>query len=149
MIDIENAVINSITLQLRTSYLSTYPGLKVYGEYVEYPESFPCVSLWMTDNYTYTRSLDEAHREHHANVLFTTEVYAIGQTRKAIAKQLANAVDLMFQDMGFTRTAMMVLPNADRNAFRITMRHQCVAEAPIITTDSQGVQTETYLIYRE
>lgn len=149
MIDAENAVINNIILGLRNQFAAVYPGLKVYDEYVEYPESFPCVCVWCADNYTYTRSQDESSREHHANVMFTTEVYATGQTRKAITKKLANAVDEMFQDMGFTRQAMMALPNYDRSASRITMRHQGVVSAPIISDDGDGNETQTFLIYRE
>lgn len=148
MIDVENAVFNHIASSIRSTYLSTYPKMKIYGEYVEFPEDFPCISLWCTDNYTYRRSQDESSKEHHANVLFSTEVYTTGQNRKAIAKKLANAVDELFQDIGFTRSAMMVLPNVDRNAFRITMRHTGVVEAPITTT-SNGVDTQTFLIFRE
>ena len=148
MIDVENAVFNQIATTVRNSYLSTYPKLKVYGEYVEYPESFPCIALWQTDNYTYRRSQDENTREHHANVLFSTEIYTTGQGKKALAKELAGFIDLQFQDMGFTRTSMMVLPNVDRNAFRITMRHTAVVEAPIITTED-GEETQTFLIYRQ
>ena len=62
MIDAENAVINNIILGLRNQFAAVYPGLKVYDEYVEYPESFPCVCVWCADNYTYTRSQDESSR---------------------------------------------------------------------------------------
>lgn len=148
MIDVENVVFSNIATALRTLFLGNYPGLKVYGEYVEFPESFPCVSLWCTDNYTYRRSQDEDKREHHANVLFSTEVYTVGPTKKADAKKIADAVDLLFQDMGFTRSAMLVLPNVDRNAFRITLRHIGVAQEAITTTEN-GVDKRTFIIYRE
>ena len=144
MIDVVNPIINYITTNLRTQYLSTYPKMKVYGEYVEYPESFPCVSLWMTDNYvaTNTRELGTT-QERYANVMFTTEVYTVGTGRKALAKELANYVDGLYAAKGFTRLALMVLPNADANAFRITMRHGGLAQAPI-GDDEQLIS----LIYR-
>ena len=149
MIDIENTVFNRIATALRTAYLTTYPGLKVYGEFVEYPESFPCVSLWVTDNYTYTRSQDADKQEHHANVMVTTEIYTVGDGRKDLAKKLAETVDTEMQDMYFTRTAMMVLPNVDRNAFRITLRHTAVVGQPASETDGNGNTTLTFLTYRE
>ena len=132
MIDIENAVFNTVATSLRSAYASTYADLKVYSEYVEYPEAFPCISTWMTDNYTYLpgRELNDT-TEKYANVMFTTEVYTVGPSKKADAKTLADFVDKQFLDMGFTRAAMMALPNVDRNAFRITMRHTGLVERPI------------------
>lgn len=148
MIDIENAVINPIITTLRTEYSSTYPGLKIYGEYVEYPESFPCVSIWMTDNYTHlaTRTFNDTE-DNYADVMFTTEVYAVGDSRKAEAKMFANRVDELMLGMGFTRSAMMVLPNADRTAFRITMRHTALAMKPI-NTGSGSDEELISLLYR-
>lgn len=148
MIDVENVVFSSIATNLRNEYLPAYPKMKVYGEYVEFPEGFPCVSLWMTDNYTYRRSQDESRRENHANVMFTTEIYTTGPTKKAIAKKLANSVDVMLQDMGLTRSAFLVLPNVDRNAFRITMRHIGVVGQPFIST-VDGEEVQTFHFYRQ
>ena len=144
MIDVENAVINRITTDLRTQFLTAYPQMKVYGEYVEYPEFFPCVSLWMTDCSvaTTTREIGNTD-EHYADVMFTTEIYTVGPGRKSLAKELANFVDGLYADMGFTRMAMLVLPNVDANAFRITMRHSGLAQAPI-GDDNQLIS----LIYR-
>lgn len=132
MIDVENAVFNTVATNLRSAYSSVYTDLKVYGEYVEFPESFPCVSTWCTDNYTYlpARELSDTE-ERYVNTMFTTEVYAVGPSRKAIAKQLADNVDASYREMGFTRAAMMVLPNVDRNAYRITMRHTGLVEKPL------------------
>jgi hypothetical protein len=132
MIDVENAVFNRVAETLRNEYLTNYPGLKVYGEYVEFPESFPCVSLWCTDNYSHLASRQLAsNTERYANVMFSAEVYTTGQGRKALAKTLANRTDELMRDMGFTRNAMMVLPNVDRNAFRITLRYAGLVAAPV------------------
>lgn len=144
MIDIENAVFNTVASTLRTELLSTYPKMKIYGEYVEYPEDFPCVSLWCTDNYTHLASRElGTTAEKYADMMFTTEVYTVGDGKKALAKKLANRVDELLCGMGMTRSAMMVLPNVDRNAFRITMRHSGLVQAPIGDNTSL-----TSLIYR-
>ena len=129
MIDNENATFNRIALALREQYLPTYPDMRVYGEYVEFPEGFPCVSLWMTDNYTHLRAREIGDtEERYVNVTFQTEVYTVGPGKKALAKELSNFVDSLYAEMGYTRTAMMVLPNVDRNAFRITLRHTALVE---------------------
>lgn len=132
MIDIENAVFNKVATDLRAEFLSRYPKLKVYGEYVEYPEEFPCVTMWMADNYTDLRSR-ELHdtADRYVNVMFTTEVYAVGTGKKAITKELANFIDELMLEMGFTRSAMLILPNSDRNVGRITMRHTALAGRPL------------------
>lgn len=132
MIDVENAVFNTVATNLRSAFLTTYPKMKVYGEYVEFPEDFPCVSLWCTDNSAYYPALElNSTDERYVNVTFTTEVYTAGADRKAIAKRLADNADASFRDMGFTRAAMLVLPNIDRNAFRITMRHTGLVGKPL------------------
>ena len=144
MIDVENAVFNTVATNLRSAYSSVYTDLKVYGEYVEFPEAFPCVSTWCTDNATYLPSRElSSTEEKYANVMFTTEVYTVGASRKAIAKQLAQNVDDSFRGMGFTRAAMMVLPNVDRNAYRITLRHTGLVEKPLGDND-----TLISLVYR-
>jgi hypothetical protein len=75
--------------------------------------------------------------------MFTTEVYTVGPGRKALAKELADYVDGLYADKGLTRLAMMVLPNVDANAFRITMRHGGLVQAP--TGDEEQLIS---LIYR-
>ena len=129
MIDVENAVFNRIATDLRNEYLTAYPDMRVYGEYVAFPDGFPCVSLWQTDNYTHLRTREIGDTtERYVNVTFQTEIYTVGQGKKALAKELADFVDSDYAAMGYTRTAMMVLPNVDRNAFRITLRHTALVE---------------------
>lgn len=145
MIDVENAVFNKIVTATRTQFLTDYPNLTLYGEYVEVSEKFPCVSVWQEDNYTTLSTREIATTdEPYVTAMFHTEIQTVGQDRKAVAKKLANFVDAEFRGMGFTRLAMMVLPNIDRNAFRITMRHQGLVQKPI----EQGKDQLISLIYR-
>ena len=75
MIDIENSVFNTVASTLRTELLSTYPKMKIYGEYVEYPEDFPCVSLWCTDNYTHLSSRElGTTAEKYADMIIQTTI---------------------------------------------------------------------------
>lgn len=148
MIDVENVVINDMTTALRTEFLNEYPGLKVYGEFVEYPETFPCVSLWCEDNYTNpgTREIDNTD-EHYVRAMFHTEIYAVGNDRKAVAKELADSADKVYRDLGFNRIAMIPTPNIDPNAYRITMRHSGLVQRPIVNTVGNDEQFIS-LIYR-
>ena len=62
MIDIENKILSVV----RDAVLAQYPNASIYGEYVEVPDSFPCVTVTEETNYTYTRSLDAELGEHPA-----------------------------------------------------------------------------------
>lgn len=148
MIDVENVVINDMTTTLRSEYLGTYPKLKIYGEYVDYPESFPCVSLWCEDNYTDpgTREIDNTD-EHYVRCAFRTEVIAVGDDRKAVAKDLADRADEVYRNKGFSRLAMLMYPDTQLNAFRITMRHSGLVQRPSVSTDGED-ESLTSLIYR-
>ncbi len=150
MIDIENIVLNTVTNVLREKYLTDYPGLVIYAVENPVPESFPCVTVVLADNYTYQKTLTTgAYRENHAHVTFTVNVYTDNmQDRKRIAKDIFNTVDLTMQDMALTRTYAAYMPNIDRTIFRITGRYYGIVEKPIIT-DENGETKETYLIYRE
>ncbi len=127
MIDIENIVFNTVATALRAQYLTEYPDLTVYGEYVPAPSSFPCVTVVEDDNYTYRRTQDEQLIEHNARVMYTVNIYTnniVG--KKGVAKKIADFVDLQMQNMKFTRTMRGQIPNEDRTIYRITMRYEAI-----------------------
>ena len=150
MIDIENIVLDRVTKVLRETYLAQYPGLTVYAVENPVPESFPCVTVVLTDNYTYQKTLvSNQGRENHAHITFTVNVYTNNaQDRKLVAKDIFNTVDLTLQDLCLTRTYASYMPNIDRTIFRITGRYYGIVEKPIIT-EEDGETKETYLVYRE
>lgn len=150
MIDIENIVLDRVTKVLRETYLAQYPGLTVYAVENPVPESFPCVTVVLTDNYTYQKTLvSNQGRENHAHITFTVNVYTNNaQDRKLVAKDIFNTVDLILQDLCLTRTYASYMPNIDRTIFRITGRYYGIVEKPIITEEG-GETKETYLVYRE
>lgn len=149
MIDIENAVVNKITLTTRTQYASTYPGLKIYSLPPELPESFPCVSIELLSDTTTRTTLEFGKAsENHADLTFQVDVYANdGDKRKETAKTIFNFVDSEMQKMGFVRSMAMPTPNIDRSVYRITGRYTGRSDSG--TTDTvNGVVTTTYTIFK-
>ena len=130
MIDIENKVLSVV----RAAVLAQYPTASVYGEYVEAPASFPCVTVTEDTNYTYVYSKDEQLMEHHAEVQYTINVYSDKQTgAKLEAKAILAVADAAMQGMKFWRTMSRQVPNVDRTIYRVLARYRAVVGEPQIS----------------
>ena len=128
MIDIENIVFTKVATALR----SKFSGISVYGEYVETPASFPCVTLVESDNRVYERTRDLDGIEHHALITYEVNVYTNdSQMKKSVAKEIANFVDDLMSSMLFTRKFRGQTPNIDRTIYRITLRYQGVVREAV------------------
>lgn len=127
MIDIENKVLSVV----RDAVLAQYPTASVYGEYVEVPASFPCVTVTEDTNYTYVYTKDEQLAEHHAEVQYAVNVYSNKQTgAKLEAKAIMNIADNAMQGMRFWRTMTRQVPNVDRTIYRLIARYRAVVGEP-------------------
>ena len=127
MIDIENKVLSVV----REAVLAQYPTASVYGEYVEVPASFPCVTVTEDTNYTYVYTKDEQLAEHHAEVQYAVNVYSTKQTgAKLEAKAIMNIADNAMQGMKFWRTMTRQVPNVDRTIYRLIARYRAVVGEP-------------------
>lgn len=128
MIDIENIVFTKLAHALRAAY----NGISVYGEFVEVPASFPCVTIVEADNAVYERTRDLSGVEHHAQVMYEINIYTNdSQGKKSKAKSISNMIDGMMADMLFTRTFRGQTPNIDRSIYRITMRYQAIVREAV------------------
>lgn len=128
MIDIENIVFTKLAQALRAAY----NGISVYGEFVEVPASFPCVTIVEADNAVYERTRDLSGVEHHAQVMYEINIYTNdSQGKKSKAKSISNMIDGMMTDMLFTRTFRGQTPNIDRSIYRITMRYQAIVREAV------------------
>lgn len=128
MIDIENIVFTRLATALRTAFT----GISVYGEYVEAPASFPCVTIVEADNQVLERTRDLSGIEHHAKVMYEINVYSNKEgSKKSEAKKIANAIDALMGGMLFTRTFMGQTPNIDRTIYRVTLRYQAVVREAV------------------
>jgi hypothetical protein len=128
MIDVENIIFTRLATALRTAY----SGISVYGEFVEVPASFPCVTIVEADNAVYEPSRDLDGVEHHATIMYEINVYSNkGNVKKSEAKAISNMIDGMMTDMLFTRKYKGQTPNIDRTIYRITMRYMAVVREGI------------------
>lgn len=148
MIDVESLVFSTVAAAVESAFATDYPGLVCYGEYVAAPSSFPCLCLVEDDNYRYTRSDDDELQEHHANVMYTCNIYTNNANKKQLAKAIADVVDGAMAGMKFTRTMMNQIPNIDRTIYRVTMRYTAVVGEPIATRTEGDMTTTTYSVYR-
>lgn len=127
MIDIENKVYNDVAKAIRDSF-SNFPRLSCYGEYVETPASFPCVTLVEDDNSRVTSTDDSTQKEHYARVTYTCNIYANDDNKKSTAKAIANVVDEIMANLNFTRTIFSQVPNIDRTIYRIVLKYTAIVD---------------------
>lgn len=127
MIDIENKVLSVV----RDAVLAQFPNAVVYGEYVDAPASFPCVTVTEDTNYTYVYSKDEQVAEHHADVQYAINVYSDLQTgAKLEARAILKVADDAMQSMKFWRTMTRQVPNLDRTIYRLIARYHAIVGEP-------------------
>ena len=124
MIDIENEVFNNVATALRAAY----QGISVYGEVIETPSSFPCVTLVEDDNSEIEGNTTLARTtETASNLMYTVNVYSnLKSGKKAQAKAITEVVDTQMRNMGFIRTMRSQLPNIDRTIYRVTARYSMI-----------------------
>lgn len=136
MIDVENLVFTKLATAIRTAY----SGASVYGEYVETPATFPCVTIVEADNKVYEPARDLDGIEHYAQVLYEINIYTNDATgKKSKAKAIAKVIDGIMSEMLFQRTFRGQTPNIDRSIYRITMRYQGVVR--------EGIAMDGAIIY--
>lgn len=127
MIDIENKVLSVV----REAVLAQYPNAVVYGEYIDVPASFPCVTVTEDTNYTYVYSKDEQPSEHHADVQYAVNVYSNKAAgAKLEAKAILKIADEAMQNMKFWRTMTRQVPNVDRSIYRMIARYHAIVSEP-------------------
>lgn len=124
MIDVENLVIDTISKALKAS---AYSNTLVTSEYTDAPSSFPCVSVVESDNYTYRKTQDDSLTEHHANLMYEVNVFS-NKTKGARSevKAIMDIVDSTFQNIKFTRTTKLFIPNKDKTISRAVARFEAI-----------------------
>lgn len=128
MIDVENIIFTRLATALRAAY----NGISVYGEYVEVPATFPCVTIVEADNQVLKQTRDLSGVEHCAKVMYEINVYSNkANSKKSQAKEISNMIDGMMTDLLFTRTFRGQTPNIDRTIYRITLRYEAVVREGI------------------
>ena len=123
MIDIENDVFSIVATALKTAF----PGITVYGEYVEVPAKFPAVTIREADNRVLA-SMRTVKIENAVSVMYEMNVYSNkASQKKEEAKAIVASADEQFEALGFTRTFREQIPNMkDATIYRIVCRYEAV-----------------------
>lgn len=123
MIDVENEIVNKITIELR----SRFPGIDVFGEDVRSPSSFPCVSIVEADNYTLRKTQDSGSNENHAVLMYEVNVYSNKTTgKKTECKAIFSVIDDVFLNLGFTRLAKHPVTMDEATIYRMVGRYNAI-----------------------
>lgn len=139
MIDIENTLFDAVATQLRTNH----EGIKVYGEYVAEPASFPCVNMWENSNNVYAQLESNTSLDDYVNVGYTIQIFTNTQTKKEDGKALAHEIDDIMLRYRFRRVLMQQIPNIDRTIYRIELRYT----GTVKRTDYGDENTTIYNVY--
>jgi hypothetical protein len=127
MIDIENAVFNTVATKVREQF----PNIYMVGEYVKSPSSFPAVSLVEMDNATRTDTIDSGSNENHANVMYEVNVYSNRATgKKSECKEIIALIDKEMLALGFSRATLTPVPNMnDSTIYRMVGRYRATVSS--------------------
>ena len=127
MIDVENAVFNTVATKVREQF----PNIYMVGEYVKSPSSFPAVSLVEMDNAVRTDTIDSGSNENHANVMYEVNVYSNKTTgKKSECKAIIALIDQEMLALGFVRATLTPVPNMnDSTIYRMVGRYRASVSA--------------------
>lgn len=123
MIDIEEEVFENIS----ECITELFPNIKVYGEELDIPSSFPCVTFYEFDNTVLESTGDSISPENHAVITFEANVFSNSQERKAECKSILNTIDEKMLCSGFIRILKneMALED-DTSIYRMFARYRAV-----------------------
>lgn len=129
MIDIENAVFNTVATRVREQF----PNIYMVGEYVKSPPSFPAASLVEMDNATRADTIDSGSNENHANVMYEVNVYSNKTTgKKSECKDIIALIDEEMLTLGFARVTLTPVPNMnDSTIYRMVGRYRATVSSDL------------------
>ena len=123
MIDFSNEIFNTVAVGLR----SLFEGIKVVGEYVSSPSSFPTVTLDETQNIPV--HLDSARQNKYASVQYRAQVFTNGEGKRARARKIYGELDAIMQELGLvciTYTTTPAIYNSE--IYCITATYEAVID---------------------
>lgn len=124
MINIENEVLDAVATDV-SAYNSS---IKVAGEYILSPSTFPHISIVEMDNTVYDKTLSSSTTENHASVMYEVDVYSNKTSgKKTECKTLMSIIDTTMTKLGFSRIMLQPIPNMDNNTiYRMKARYRGV-----------------------
>ena len=124
MIDFSNEIFDTVAKDLR----SAYKGIKVVGEYVSAPTSFPTVTIDETGNVPV--HLDSTVNNKYARVTYRVQVFSnLKSGKRGQAREIYSRVDEKLQSMGLyavTYTTTPAIYNSE--VYCITATYEAVID---------------------
>lgn len=134
MIDIEFDIFDTVAKALREAH----GGLLVVSDFAAAPARFPVVTLVEADNRILTRMRTNTI-ENAVTVMYEANIYSNKPSgKKTEAKAIANTLDGIFDELGFTRTFRQQIPNMnDATIYRIVCRYEAVIDKNLVIYHSE------------
>lgn len=104
MIDYSNEIFNAVATDLR----SAYEGVKVVGEYVSSPTTFPTVTIDEIQNIP--THLDSADQPKYAEVLYRVQIFCNGTGKRAKAREIYGTVAQRLSSLGLVGVTYTTTP---------------------------------------
>lgn len=124
MIDYSNEIFDTVAKDLR----SLYSGIKVKGEYVESPSTFPTVTLDEIQNIPV--HLDTATKDKYAKVVYRSQTFVNGEGKRRKAREIFNSLDKQLMELGLYRKSYTTTPSIyNSEVYCITATHEGVIGA--------------------
>ena len=124
MIDFSNEIFDTVAKDLR----SVYKGIKVVGEYVSAPTSFPTVTIDETGNVP--AHLDSTVNNKYARVTYRVQVFSnLKSGKRSQAREIYSQLDEKLQSMGLyavTYTTTPAIYNSE--VYCITATYEAVID---------------------
>ena len=124
MIDVSNEIFTAVAKSLREAY----EGIRVIGEYVATPSSFPCVTLDEIANVP--AHLDSAAHNKYAEVTYRVQVFSNKNGgKRSEAREIYDHVDRKLQELGLFGVTYTTLPDVyNSEIYQITATHRGVVD---------------------
>lgn len=113
----------------RNAVLDKYPDVELSSTLTLKPSRFPYVSIIEEDNSVYASTSDSRKIENHARIMIQVDVYATGDRKQQIARDIMSIIDTAYGNIGLRRIMLYPTTNYnDTSVFRMTGRYSFVVD---------------------
>lgn len=121
MLDYSNEIFDTVAKDLR----SLYKGIKVVGEYVDTPSTFPTVTIDEISNVPV--HLDSANTSKYAKVIYRTQTFCNGTGKRKKAREIYSSLDQKLMELGLFAKTYTTTPSIyNSEVYCITATHEGV-----------------------
>lgn len=127
MLDYSNEIFTKVATAVRNAHV----GVKVTGEYIRKPSSFPTVTLDEIENLMVGNLEDSSNKERFAGVTYRLQVFSNRETgKRAECRMVFATADAEMRNLGFRRVTYTTTPEIyDSTIYSITATYEAVVSA--------------------